>query len=118
MFHIFHKYGKLAQISIKQAYGFIQFLEASSCHRSLQAEQGAVIRGRKIREFHIPTSTPGSSPLTAIRSRDFQTAEEYETGPSAARAIPRAPSETLTVPGFWKRRPQWSQRSPSTETAI
>ncbi|KGO42194.1 Nucleotide-binding, alpha-beta plait [Penicillium expansum] len=43
MFHIFHKYGKLAQISIKQAYGFIQFLEASSCHAALGVEQGAVI---------------------------------------------------------------------------
>ncbi|KAJ5960573.1 Nucleotide-binding alpha-beta plait [Penicillium vulpinum] len=43
MFHIFHKYGKLAQISIKQAYGFIQFLEANSCHAALGVEQGAVI---------------------------------------------------------------------------
>ncbi|KAJ5434533.1 Nucleotide-binding alpha-beta plait [Penicillium cf. griseofulvum] len=43
MFHIFHKYGKLAQISIKQAYGFIQFLEASSCHAALGVEQGAII---------------------------------------------------------------------------
>ncbi|KAJ5918695.1 hypothetical protein N7454_009839 [Penicillium verhagenii] len=42
MFHIFHQYGKLAQISIKQAYGFIQFLEADSCHAALQVEQGAV----------------------------------------------------------------------------
>ena len=50
MFHIFHDYGKLAQISIKQAYGFIQFLEASSCHEALANEQGAVVRGRKIRE--------------------------------------------------------------------
>lgn len=50
MFHIFHKYGKLAQISIKQAYGFIQFLEASSCHEALGIEQGAIVRGRKIRK--------------------------------------------------------------------
>lgn len=50
MFHIFHKYGKLAQISIKQAYGFIQFLEAPACHAALQAEQGALVRGRKIRK--------------------------------------------------------------------
>jgi hypothetical protein len=50
MFHIFHKYGKLAQISIKQAYGFIQFLEAPSCHAALEVEQGAIVRGRKIRE--------------------------------------------------------------------
>ncbi|KAJ5130627.1 Nucleotide-binding alpha-beta plait [Penicillium bovifimosum] len=43
MFHLFHKYGKLAQISIKQAYGFIQFLEASSCRAALDVEQGAII---------------------------------------------------------------------------
>ncbi|KAJ5240146.1 RNA-binding protein (Nab3) [Penicillium chermesinum] len=54
MFHLFHKYGKLAQISIKQAYGFIQFLEAGSCQAALQAEQGALVRGRKIRELLTP----------------------------------------------------------------
>lgn len=53
LFHVFHKYGKLAQISIKQAYGFIQFLDAESCHRALQAEQGGLVRGRKIRK-HTP----------------------------------------------------------------
>lgn len=53
MFHIFHNYGKLAQISIKQAYGFIQFLEAGACHAALQTEQGALIRGRKIRECRL-----------------------------------------------------------------
>ena len=55
LFHIFHKHGRLAQISIKQAYGFVQFLEASSCHAALQAEQGAEIRGRKI---HLEVSKP------------------------------------------------------------
>lgn len=50
LFHIFHKYGKLAQISLKQAYGFVQFLEASSCYEALSKEQGVAIRGRKIRE--------------------------------------------------------------------
>ena len=48
LFHIFHKHGRLAQISIKQAYGFVQYLEASSCHAALQAEQGVEIRGRKV----------------------------------------------------------------------
>ncbi|EED23942.1 RNA-binding protein (Nab3), putative [Talaromyces stipitatus ATCC 10500] len=58
LFHVFHKYGKLAQISIKQAYGFIQFLDADSCHRALQAEQGGVVRGRKI---HLEISKPQKS---------------------------------------------------------
>ncbi|KAE8148179.1 hypothetical protein BDV25DRAFT_21207 [Aspergillus avenaceus] len=55
LFHIFHKYGKLAQISIKQAYGFIQFLEAPACKQALDVEQGAVIRGRKV---HLEISKP------------------------------------------------------------
>ncbi|RHZ48475.1 putative RNA-binding protein (Nab3) [Aspergillus thermomutatus] len=44
LFHIFHQYGKLAQISIKQAYGFIQFVEASACKHALDCEQGATLR--------------------------------------------------------------------------
>jgi hypothetical protein len=55
IFHIFHKHGRLAQISIKQAYGFVQYLEAASCHAALQAEQGVEIRGRKI---HLEVSKP------------------------------------------------------------
>ncbi|KIW69726.1 hypothetical protein PV04_05586 [Phialophora macrospora] len=55
IFHIFHKHGRLAQISIKQAYGFVQYLEASSCHAALQAEQGVEIRGRKV---HLEVSKP------------------------------------------------------------
>lgn len=51
LFHVFHKYGKLAQISIKQAYGFVQFLDATACYQALQAEQGGVVRGRKIRTY-------------------------------------------------------------------
>jgi RNA recognition motif. (a.k.a. RRM, RBD, or RNP domain) len=50
LFHIFHKHGKLAQISLKQAYGFVQFLEATACYKALSREQGAAIRGRKIRK--------------------------------------------------------------------
>ena len=55
LFHIFHRHGRLAQISIKQAYGFVQFLESTSCHAALQAEQGSEIRGRKI---HLEVSKP------------------------------------------------------------
>ncbi|KAF2018377.1 hypothetical protein BU24DRAFT_169593 [Aaosphaeria arxii CBS 175.79] len=55
IFHRFYKHGSLAQISIKQAYGFVQFLESSSCHRALQAEQGQAIRGRKM---HLEISKP------------------------------------------------------------
>lgn len=50
IFHRFFRHGKLAQISIKQAYGFVQFLDTASCHEALQAEQGHEVRGRRMRE--------------------------------------------------------------------
>ena len=70
LFHVFHKHGKLAQISIKQAYGFVQFLEAASCYQALTAEQGEIIRGRKIRQ--LPAFGISRNPqLTSYRSRGF-----------------------------------------------
>lgn len=48
LFHVFHKYGELAQISIKQAFGFVQFHDASACHKALEMEQGKEVRGRKM----------------------------------------------------------------------
>ncbi|KAL1303141.1 hypothetical protein AAFC00_006573 [Neodothiora populina] len=55
IFHVFHRYGDLAQISIKQAYGFVQYLEPSACAKAMQVEQGKVIRGKKI---HLEVSKP------------------------------------------------------------
>ena len=50
LFQLFYRHGKLAQISIKQAYGFIQFLDSGACQKALQAEQGIAVRGRKMRK--------------------------------------------------------------------
>jgi len=58
LFHTFYKHGRLAQISIKQAYGFIQYLDAVACQDALQAEQGVEIRGRKV---HLEISKPQKS---------------------------------------------------------
>ena len=55
LFFVFHRYGKLAQISIKNAYGFIQFHDTFSCSRALQEEQNTQIRGKKI---HLEISKP------------------------------------------------------------
>ncbi|KAF1838019.1 hypothetical protein BDW02DRAFT_68882 [Decorospora gaudefroyi] len=55
IFHRFHRHGRLAQISIKQAYGFVQFLDSESCRRALDAEQGQAVRGRKM---HLEISKP------------------------------------------------------------
>ncbi|KXT16444.1 hypothetical protein AC579_5121 [Pseudocercospora musae] len=55
IFHVFHTYGELAQISIKQAYGFVQFLRTEDCMRALNAEQGRQIRDKRI---HLEISKP------------------------------------------------------------
>ncbi|KAF1920287.1 hypothetical protein BDU57DRAFT_534083 [Ampelomyces quisqualis] len=55
IFHRFYRHGRLAQISIKQAYGFVQFLDSDSCRRALDAEQGQMVRGRKM---HLEVSKP------------------------------------------------------------
>lgn len=74
IFHRFYRHGALAQISIKQAYGFVQFLESPSCRRALDAEQGQAVRGRKMRRS---SHTPAASPHTDnCRPRNLQAAEE------------------------------------------
>ncbi|RPA98959.1 hypothetical protein L873DRAFT_1685803 [Choiromyces venosus 120613-1] len=55
LFRIFHRHGRLAQVSIKQAYGFVQFLDISSCAAALRHEQGSTVRGRKM---HLEVSKP------------------------------------------------------------
>ena len=53
IFYVFHKYGRLAQISMKSAYGFVQFHDSQACMRALQSEQGIEIRGRKISRHNM-----------------------------------------------------------------
>lgn len=51
IFDVFQKYGKLAQISMKSAYGFVQYHNADSCVQAMRNEEGTEIQGRKIREY-------------------------------------------------------------------
>jgi hypothetical protein len=58
IFHVFHTYGDLAQISIKQAYGFVQFLRVDDCIRAMEGEQGRQIREKRV---HLEVSKPQKS---------------------------------------------------------
>lgn len=78
LFHVFHKYGKLAQLSIKSNYGFAQFLVANDCFRALQHEQDISIRGRKIRESRGTLITVFSLLTIADRSGNLKTATEQQ----------------------------------------
>lgn len=55
IFHIFHRFGRLAQISIKQAYGFVQFMDKEACEAALHSEQGGKIKDRNM---HLEISKP------------------------------------------------------------
>ncbi|KAK1982241.1 RNA recognition domain-containing protein [Colletotrichum cereale] len=48
VFDIFHKYGRLAQISLKSAYGFVQYHNLEDAQAAMDNLQGVEIKGRKI----------------------------------------------------------------------
>lgn len=48
MFELFHRHGRLAQISLKSAYGFVQYHTTADAQAAMDALQGAEVKGRKI----------------------------------------------------------------------
>jgi len=55
VFRLFYPYGRLAQISIKVGYGFVQFYEKQDCDVAIRSQQGMIITGRKV---HLEVSKP------------------------------------------------------------
>lgn len=99
LFHIFHKYGQLAQISIKQAYGFVQFLQAADCQAALQAEQGVELRERLL---HLEISKP---------QRNTRNANQGGNRPAQrrrSRSPDRAMSRVSNDHGSYGKRPAYS----------
>lgn len=50
VFEHFYRYGRLAQVSIKSAFGFVQFHSAEEAAAAMRDLEGTEIRGRKIRK--------------------------------------------------------------------
>lgn len=55
VFRRFHTFGTIAQISLKNAFGFVQYLDPESCRRAVQSEQGTRMAGRTM---HLEVSKP------------------------------------------------------------
>ncbi|OJJ51975.1 hypothetical protein ASPSYDRAFT_63068 [Aspergillus sydowii CBS 593.65] len=102
LFHIFHSYGKLVQISIKQGYGFIQFLEATSCRQALKYEQGAIVRGRKPRRSIRPAPTPTEPSCAAPPHRS----KSHNCTGSQSGAPSNQPSRSEGDCYGWSREPR------------
>jgi hypothetical protein len=77
VFKRFYKYGQLAQISLKQAYGFVQFMDAATCDTALAMEQGQKLRGR---EMHLEVSKPAKSTRQHDRNRRRSRSPDYNRG--------------------------------------
>ncbi|KAE9977581.1 hypothetical protein BLS_001290 [Venturia inaequalis] len=82
LYRRFYKYGQLAQISLKQAYGFVQFLDAETCHRALTAEQGQKMRGR---EMHLEISKPQKNTRARDNAGDNRGARRRSRSPDYSR---------------------------------
>lgn len=48
VFDLFHRFGRLAQISLKSAYGFVQYHTIDEGHGAMENLQGIEIKGRRI----------------------------------------------------------------------
>lgn len=48
VFELFHQHGRLAQISLKSAYGFVQYHTTAEAQSAMNGLQGAEVKGRKI----------------------------------------------------------------------
>ncbi|KAF3923318.1 hypothetical protein ABW21_db0203096 [Orbilia brochopaga] len=82
IYRVFAKHGKLAQISIKQAFGFVQFFDASACTKALREEQGTPVRGRKM---HLEISKPQRN------SRGSESQASGRAGPTRRSRTPEEP---------------------------
>ncbi|PVH97676.1 hypothetical protein DM02DRAFT_73776 [Periconia macrospinosa] len=92
IFHRFYQHGTLAQISIKQAYGFVQFMDAESCRKAIDKEQGQMVRGRKM---HLEVSKP---------QRNTKKIEPERNAPAPRRRSP-TPDFARRGSGHYGRNP-------------
>ncbi|KAF7536315.1 hypothetical protein G7Z17_g13072 [Cylindrodendrum hubeiense] len=68
VFDLFHRFGRLAQISLKSAYGFVQYHTIDEGHGAMENLQGIEIKGRRI---HLEISrVQDKSKKERIRSPD------------------------------------------------
>jgi nuclear polyadenylated RNA-binding protein 3 len=78
VFVVFYRYGRLAQISLKSAYGFVQYHTAEEARQALEGLQDHEIKGRKIRKPHPAQSL---LPLAANPFRHRGFTQQEAAGP-------------------------------------
>ncbi|KAL2260178.1 hypothetical protein VTK26DRAFT_5911 [Humicola hyalothermophila] len=99
VFDVFHRFGRLAQISLKNAYGFVQYHTAAEGQAAMQGTQGIELGGRRI---HLEVSRTQKKKDERDRSPDRRT-------PRGSRG----PERFDTGDRGWKRDDYRPGRSPS-----
>lgn len=81
VFDIFAPYGNLAQISLKQAYGFVQYHTAAEGEAALDNLQGIDIKGRKVHlEISRPQKKDGNGDKQRGNKRDRRDSDRHDGG--------------------------------------
>ncbi|ROW07262.1 hypothetical protein VMCG_03891 [Cytospora schulzeri] len=82
VFELFHRYGRLAQISLKSAYGFVQYHTVDDAQAAMNVLQGAEVKGRKINLEVSKTQKSKKdrehSPERRNRDRGGKVADRYD----------------------------------------
>lgn len=78
---MFHSFGRLAQISLKSAYGFVQYHTVDEGSRAIQAMEGAEIKGRRIRKLELLNAEERRNvSLTPRLTKDLEVSKLQEKG--------------------------------------
>ncbi|KAM0324822.1 hypothetical protein ACHAQA_007788 [Verticillium albo-atrum] len=82
VFNIFREYGPLAQISLKSAYGFVQYHTVEDAQGAMQNLQGSEVKGRKIRGHVVAGENRGREVATdKTTDEDAKNAAQVELRP-------------------------------------
>ncbi|RYO75334.1 hypothetical protein DL764_010504 [Monosporascus ibericus] len=79
VFDIFSPYGRLAQISLKQAYGFVQYHTVQEGQAAMNNLQGIEIKGRKVHlEFSRPQRKDGDGEKQRGNRKDKRDGDRHD----------------------------------------
>lgn len=109
VFRLFYPYGRLAQISIKVGYGFVQFYEREDCEAAIGQQQGMIITGRKV---HLEISKPQKEGAGRGRGRRSPPPYVRERSPPPSRGRGRGRGRGVD---YEDRRPVSREYSPPRE---
>ncbi|GAV28883.1 hypothetical protein PMKS-002361 [Pichia membranifaciens] len=84
VWRVFKRYGAVKAVNMKQGYGFVQFIDANSCHKAIHGEEHVPLHNRlmhlqvsKTHEKHTENRSKDSS----VRERERVRGRERERSP-------------------------------------